>query len=151
MSATTNSAIVHRWFAEFNQGNLAAADEIYAPDYVLHDSDAPADLPPGPLGVKQFITPLLTAFPDAHRTIEDIVCEGDKVVTRFTVCGTHRGEFQGLAPTGKSFAVAGISILRFMNGQIAEEWEVFAALGLLQQLGAFPAPTPAQLGQLGDI
>ena len=139
MSTEKNKTLARRWFAEFNRGNLAAADEIYAPTYVLHDPASPPDLVPGPAGVKQFLSSMLLAFPDAQGTIEDMISEGDKVVFRYTLRGVHQGEFKGMAATGKPFMISGISILRFAGGQIAEEWEIFDTLGLLQQLGAVPA------------
>ncbi len=88
--AEQNKALVRRWFAELNTGNLAAADDLYAANYVLHDPGAPPDLPPGPAGVKQFLAPFGTAFPDMQGTIEDMVAEGDKVVIRFTVLLPYR-------------------------------------------------------------
>lgn len=151
MSSATNLAVTRRWFAELNRGNLAAADEIYAPGYVLHDPSAPVDLPPGPTGVKQFLAPFLTAFPDAQGMLEDLLSDGDKVVVRFTVRGTHQGLFAGLTPTGKPFVLQGISILRFVDSQIAEEWEILDGLGLFQQLGAFPMPVEPQHGNIADI
>jgi steroid delta-isomerase-like uncharacterized protein len=138
MSTETNKTLARRWFAEFNRGNLAAADEIYAPDYVLHDPASPPDVAPGPVGVKQFLSLFLTAFPDTQGTIEDLIAEGSTLVIRFTLRGTHQGEFQGITPMGKPFTISGISIIRCAGGQFVEEWEIFDSLGLLQQLGAVP-------------
>jgi steroid delta-isomerase-like uncharacterized protein len=140
MSTEENKAITRRWFAELNKGNLAAADEIYAAHYILHDPNNPPDLPPGPEGVKQFLAPFLTAFPDTQGTIEDLVAEGDKVAVRYTIRGTHQGEFQGIAPTGKQVTMTGTGIIRFAGGQMVEEWQNDDVLGLLQQIGAIPAP-----------
>jgi predicted ester cyclase len=82
-------------------------------------------------------------FPDIRVTIEDQLGEGDQVVTRMTFYGTQRGEFQGLPPTGKSVTFTGINIARIEGGKIAELWSEFDALGVLQQLGAIPAPAAA--------
>ena len=80
------------------------------------------------------------AFPDLHHTVEDQVAEGDTVVTRMTLRGTHHGEFRGIAPTGKPIVVSLIGIDRFENGKFAEQWSQLDTLGLLQQLGVIPAP-----------
>ena len=80
-----------------------------------------------------------TAFPDLELTTEDIVAEGDKVAIRNTWRGTHQGSFHGLPPTGKRVAFTGTDIIRFVDGRIAEQWADLDALGLMQQLGAFPA------------
>ena len=84
-----------------------------------------------------------TAFPDLRLTIEAQVSEGDLVVTRWKASGTHQGELFGIAPTGKQATVTGISLTRVSGGKIAEDWTNWDTLGLLQQLGAVPAPTTA--------
>jgi predicted ester cyclase len=75
--------------------------------------------------------------------IEDLIAEGDKVVNRATYSGTHRAEFQGIAATGKRFTIDGINVSRVANGQVVEDWTVLDMLGMLQQLGAMPAPASA--------
>jgi steroid delta-isomerase-like uncharacterized protein len=122
----------------FNQGNLALADELYAPDYVDHS--APPGFPPGVAGFKQQVAMYRAAFPDVHVTIEDQVAEGDKVVTRWTGRGTHQGELMGIAPTHKAVTVTGIAIDRIVAGKIVEHWENFDQLGMLVQLGVVPPP-----------
>jgi len=86
---------------------------------------------------------LLTTFPDLHVSIEDVIGEGDRVVVRFTLRGTHQGELMGIAPTGKQVAMTGISIIRVANGKFLEEWANTDWLGLLQQLGVISAPGQA--------
>jgi steroid delta-isomerase-like uncharacterized protein len=81
---------------------------------------------------------LRAAFPDGRVTIEDMIAEGDKVVTRYNSRGTHKGDFMGIPATGKKVAVTGIVISRIAKGKIAEEWEEFDALGFMVQLGAIP-------------
>ncbi len=81
-----------------------------------------------------------SAFPDLRLTIEDQIAEGDKVITRVTFRGTHRGEFRGIAPTGKQVEYSGIAIDRIANGKIVEMWHLSDGLGLLQQIGAAPSP-----------
>lgn len=126
----------------FNKGNLAVADKAYAASYVGYDPSSPEPLR-GPEGVKQDISKYRSAFPDLYFTIEDLIGEGDRVVSRFRVTGTHKGELMGIPPTGKRAEVTGISIVRFAGGKIAEEWSNWDALGLMQQLGVVPAPGEA--------
>ena len=134
MSAEQNKAIARRFIEEvWNNQNLAAVDELYAPNAVEH-----RDLPPFDLdreSAKQYTAPLFSAFPDVHVTIEDMVAEGDTVVTRWIAHGTHQGELMGITPTGKTIAVMGISIGRHdANGQLVESWTTWDRLSMLQQL-----------------
>jgi predicted ester cyclase len=76
------------------------------------------------------------AFPDFHTTVEDQIAEGDRVVTRWRMNGTHGGEFRGIAPTGAELEVTGIGIFRFSEGKVVESWDNFDQLGMMQQLGA---------------
>jgi predicted ester cyclase len=82
---------------------------------------------------------MLTAFPDLHIMVEDMIAEGDKVVVRMTMHGTQRGAFGSIPPTGKQVMVSTIDIVRIVGGQIAEEWGIDDRLGMLQQLGLVPA------------
>ena len=122
-----------------NPGNVDAVDEIYAPDYVLHDPSMPEDVH-GVEGIREFYETVFNAFPDTELSIEELIAEGDKVVTRWTSRGTHQGEFMGLPPSGKRVEVAGVTISRIEGGKIVEDWEFTDALGMMQQLGAIPAP-----------
>jgi predicted ester cyclase len=118
MSAEENRAVVRRKFEEiFNQGgNLDAAEEIYAPDYVGHEANF-GDVH-GAEGAKQFAADFRQAFPDLQATIEDQVAEGDKVVTRFRNRGTHQGESKDLGPpTGNRIEITGITIERSVEGR----------------------------------
>jgi steroid delta-isomerase-like uncharacterized protein len=139
MSVEENKAVVRREFEEiFNhRGNLDAAEEIYAPNYVGHEP-AFGDIQ-GVESAKQFAASYRQAFPDLQSTIEDQVAEGDKVVTRFTSRGTHQGESEDFGPpTGNRIEVTGITFEQFADGKIVEDWTNFDALGLLQQLGLVP-------------
>ncbi len=134
-----NRAVVRREFEEmFSQGgNLDAAEQIYAPDYIGHEPTS-GDIQ-GVEGAKQFAAAYRQAFPDLQTTIEDQIAEGDKVVTRFRSRGTHQGETEDLGPaTGNRIEVTGITIERFSEGKIVEDWTNFDALGLMQQLGLLP-------------
>jgi steroid delta-isomerase-like uncharacterized protein len=117
------------------------ADHL-ADDFVEHET-APG-LEPTKDGVKQFFSMYVAAFPDLRFDAEDLLASGDKVVGRFRATGTHEGDFMGIPPTGKAVDVQGIDIIRFADDGLAlEHWGVFDALGMMQQLGAMPAPAPA--------
>lgn len=118
---------------------MDAADEIYAPDYIGHDANFPEDIR-GVGAAKQIAATYRSAFPDSEFTVEDQIAEGDKVATRLTVRGTHQGELEGIAPTGKRVEIKGIVISRIAEGKIAEAWSVFDILGMMQQIGAIPSP-----------
>ena len=83
---------------------------------------------------------LRAAFPDLQYTVEDQIAEGDKVVTRYTASGTHRGELMSIVPTGSRVEITGISITRIEDGKIEEIWENYDALGMMRQLGVIPSP-----------
>lgn len=138
MSAKENTALVRRFIEEiFNQGNLEVAAEILAPDYLHHDPTTNT-FGSGIEGFKQMISFYRHAFPDLQITLEDQVTSEDKVVDRWTGQGTHQGEFMGMAPTGKKVRATGISIHHITDGKIAETWNNYDALGMLQQLGVVP-------------
>ncbi len=133
-----NKTIARKVFEEVqSQGNLALVDELVAGDYVGH---TPLKEIHGPEGTKQFFSMLREAFPDMQVTVEDQIAEGDKVVTRWTCRGTHKGEFQGMPPTGKQMTMTGITIFRIADGKLVEGWTNPDLLGLMQQLGVVPVP-----------
>jgi len=138
MSAN-NKALVHRWFEEvWNQGREATIDELFAPDGVtrgLGESDAEVR---GPEQFKIFFFNLRNSFPDMHITIEDAIAEGDKVVVRTTIAGTHLGDGIGVPVTGRRIRIAGIFIIRVANGKLIEAWNSWDQLGMLRQIGAVP-------------
>jgi steroid delta-isomerase-like uncharacterized protein len=130
MSAEANKVIVRRlWDEVWNRGDLAVADAIFDEAYAGHE--------------KAFVSLIRAAFPDSHHAIEDLIAEGDRVVTRFIWSGTHHGEFEGIPPTGRRISVGGIWIHRLEDGRIVEgrDWGQVDWLGLLRQLGALPDPT----------
>lgn len=139
MSAEQNKSIVHRWVeGGWNGGNLALVDELYTTDYMIHDPQTP-DFPGGQTAFKQFVTNLRTGFPDIHVTIEDVIAEGDQVVWRWHITGTHDGNLMGIPPTGRPISITGIVISRFANGKWAEDYVNWDTLGMLQQIGVVPA------------
>jgi len=134
-----NKAIARRVFEEvWDRGNLAIADELVAADLVDHS--APPGMPAGREGFKQLVMMYRTAFPDVVMMVEDQVAEGDRVVTRWSGHGTHRGELMGIPPTGRQARVTGIGIDRIAGGKIVESWSNFDQFGMLQQLGVVPGP-----------
>ena len=143
MSAEENKAIIRRIPEEvINTGNLDRVDEVIAADYVDH-FPLPPGFPSGLEGFKLFWRMVLSAFPDLRYTVDDVIADGDKVVVRVTSRATHQGEFQGIPPTGRQVTWTEIHIGRLANGKLVEHWASVDQLGLLQQLGAIPAPATA--------
>ncbi len=133
-----NKAIVRRLFEElWNKGNLSLADQLFTPNYIHHDSSSP-DFGRGPESERKRATLYRTAFPDLRLTIEDLIAEGDTVMARWSCHGTHKGDLNGMAPTGKQFTISGVTIARLLNGKLAEGYVNWDALGLMQQLGVVP-------------
>ncbi len=142
MGADGNKAIVRRFVEEVqNGGNLAVLDELTAPGYVNHT--APPGVPADREGLKQLTAMFRRAFPDGRMAIEDLVAEGDRVVTRKTFRGTHGGELMGIPPTGRAVAIQLIDIVRLADGKAVESWSAADDLGMLQQLGALAPRAPA--------
>lgn len=140
MTTVESKSLVVRFVDEFwSNGNLAAVDELMTPDVVIHQPEVG-----GIAGFKAFNVALRQAFPDWYSTPEELVADGDMVVERWTGRGTHRGEFQGISPTGARVAVPGVVFYRIRDGKIAEFRGSFDMLSLLQQLGAIPATAPAK-------
>ncbi len=143
MSTDENKAVVRRWFAEVvSRGDMKSLDAICAvchPQFeMVRGVVEPA--PQGIPGLKGLVTSLRTAFPDLNATVEEQVAEGDKVVSRVTMKGTHKGEFNGMPATGRSFSIAGVSIWEVRGGQLISEWVSWDSMGMMQQLGVVPAP-----------
>jgi len=133
-----NKALVRRWYDEvLNGANLAAADDIVAADFAINGQSI------GREGIKQAAAWVRSVFPDLHVTIQDVVAEGDRVVTRFIGRAHQHGEFLGVPPTGKSVTLAGVHVDRVAEGRIAERWETVDLLALLRQLGASVVPASA--------
>jgi steroid delta-isomerase-like uncharacterized protein len=140
MSAEENKAIARRGYEAINQNNLDALDEVVAPDITDHDP-APGQAP-GLEGVKQWFSSMHTAFPDFRMNVEDMIAEGDKVVARVRLSGTHQGESMGIDPAGNRVTITGIDILRInADGKIMERWGNFDDLGMMQQLGVMEPPS----------
>jgi steroid delta-isomerase-like uncharacterized protein len=132
-----NKDVLRRFYEEFwCNGNVAAAEELVADDYVDHQP-VPG-LPEGKAGFQQLVQIWRTGFPDMIEVIDDLIAEGDKVVGRFTFHGTHTGTFLGIAPTGLKVSMTGIDVVRIRDGKITEFWYAEQLHDLLRQLGALP-------------
>ena len=133
----TNKATFQRLHDAVNSGDLAVIsrtiDEIVEPDALFH-TPVPSDVT-GVAALKHVWTVLLRAYPDIRVAVQDMIVEGDKVVSRNTVAGTHQGEYRGLPATGKSVTYNEIFIGRFAGGRIVEIWGVVDVLAQLRQLG----------------
>jgi predicted ester cyclase len=139
MSIKENKEFIRRFYAviekEFEQAK-SGKDEWHSPEFIYHG-------PRGTLNYKdymQLMDKVAASFPDFKFTVDDIIAEGDKVVARFSVSGTHKGPFMGVAPTGRKVKWDGINIYRVSGGKIVESWAINDNLGVMQQIGAIPAP-----------
>jgi steroid delta-isomerase-like uncharacterized protein len=136
MSGEENKALVCRFVEEFwNQGNTAAADELMTADAMIV---LPGSGQVSKESFKAFATTLRGAFPDWYSTLEEMIAEDDRVGERWTGRGTHQGEFQGIAPTGRQVTVPGFVFYRITSGKIAEFRGLFDGLSMLHQLSALP-------------
>ncbi len=132
-----NKAIVRRFVEEVqNQGNLVVVDELVAPSFVNHTP--PPGVPPDREGLKYLTHMFRAAFPNGAMTIEDMLAEGDRVVTRKTFRGTHTEDLMGIPSTGKQVTIELIDIVHLAHGKVIESWSAADNLGMLQQLGVIP-------------
>jgi predicted ester cyclase len=139
MSTKEIKALCRHFIEEFSKGKAAAMavlEETNATNAVYH-SGTGEDIR-GLKDIKQFFSNFLSAFPDAHGTLDDIVVEGDKVAQRWTLTATHKGEFMGIPPTNRKITIWAVEIDRVAGGKFVEIWERFDTLGFMQQLGVVP-------------
>ncbi len=133
---------MRRLYELISAGDIDGFGEHVADGFVEHE-ELPG-LEPSKEGVKQMFRMYRTAFPDLRMEAEDVLVSGDKVVARARATGTHQGEFMGMPATGRRVDVQLIDIIRFGDDGLAlEHWGVLDALGMMQQLGAIPAPAAA--------
>jgi len=136
MSTDENKALARRSWEIVNQRNPDLIEEFYPPDFVWHEPDRDVQ---GYEQAKQFVSSFFEAFPDINISVEDVITEGDQAVSRYTIRGTHQGQTEDFGPpTGKQVELRGITIHRFEDGKIVEEWEAYDNLSMLQQLGLAP-------------
>ena len=143
MSIEENKAIVRRFFEELlSTDNFAVADELLSPDFRFYFAGGPVatDLE----SYREFLVARRTAFPDRRFVVEDMIAEGDKVSARFTMHGTHKGELQGIAPSGREVKMTGIDMIRLEEGKMVEDRVEVDQLGMMRQLGVIAAQQPAE-------
>jgi len=137
MSAEENKAIQRRIYEAYSQGDLAALDELIAPDNISHAEPIPGQ-EPGLEGLKKVLTMFRSAFPDITMTPDVMIAEGDKVATHVVTQGTNTGEFMGNPPTGKEIKMESFDINRFADGKLVEHWGHVDVAKMMQQLGVAP-------------
>lgn len=136
MSRADNIAAQEHLAQNINAGNIDEAMQAFAEDALDHDP-APGQ-GPGRDGFKTFFTQLTAAFPDAHIEPAQLVADDEHVAIAYTLTGTHRGDFNGVPPTGKAIEIRGMQIGRFEDGKIVERWGSSDELGIVKQLGLDP-------------
>lgn len=130
--------VVGRVYAAVSSGDFETLSGLMADDVVEHE-EIPG-LEPNKEGVLAFFRGMRQSFPDVSMTVEDMIAEGEKVAVRFTLSGTHRGEFMGMPATGNEITVPGIDFFRVRDGQIAEHWGVSDMAAMMEQLGGGTGP-----------
>jgi len=123
----------------FSQGNVDVIDELLADDFVEHE-ELPPGIPQGKGAPKAFTTMFRSAFPDFRMTIEEMLQDGNKVISRVRVSGTHKGEFMGIPPTDNKFDIAAIDIVEFRDDKAIGHWGVMDTAGMMEQLGVGGPP-----------
>ncbi len=122
----------------FQAGRLDIADEIVAPGFVIHAPGYPPEWTEGPEGTKQLAAAIIEGIPDRRIAHHETIAEGDLVMVRWSMTGTHGGELMGVPATGRPIAVTGFDLFRVEKGKLAELWQNWDQLGLMQQIGAVP-------------
>lgn len=139
--AAANKALVRRFYKEvYVDWNMALVDEVVSPRFTSHDW--PAGGPTGPQGFRDYYAAIRSAVPDARYEVDDLIAEGDRVVVRWRLLGTHEGSFQGIAPTGRAITLKGIAIYRVEEGRLMERWVVADLHGLLEEIRGASPPRP---------
>ena len=141
-SAAQNEALIRQVLELINGRKLDEAFELYADDYIYH----------GPGGqelrgrgeIRGLWETFLAGFPDLTSTVDDVITQGDKLVLRWTVQGTHTGEFLGTPPTNKKIILPVTEIFRIADGQLVEAWDQYDRMHLMQQIGAIPESAPVE-------
>jgi steroid delta-isomerase-like uncharacterized protein len=131
--AAANREILRRFYREvYVDWNMALVDAVVSPRFTSHDW--PEDGPTGPRAFRQYYSALRSAVPDAHYEVDDLIAEGDRVVVRWRLLGTHEGEFRGIPASGRAITLRGIAIYRVEDGELMERWVVSDLHGLLEEI-----------------
>jgi len=142
--ATANKQLVRRFYTEvYGDWNMALVDEVVSPRFISHDW--PQAGPIGPQGFMLFYAAIRTALPDARYEVDDIISEGDKVVVRWRLLGTHLGDFRRIAPSGRAIELEGIAIYRVAGGKLMERWVVTDLYGVLEEIREFSSDNAREL------
>ena len=134
MNHEANKNLIRRYVATWNSGDLEALSQFWAPEMRHHTRSRSHDFE----GVRKIVTDFGEAFPDLHFELEDIVAEGDRVVTRMRATGTHTSDYMGVPASGRSIDCQVMGIARIENGKMAEHWGVTDELAIMQQIGLVP-------------
>jgi steroid delta-isomerase-like uncharacterized protein len=136
-----NKQVVRQFFEAADRQDIEGMEQLVSStNYLFH---FPGMSPMDWNTHKQFFTAFTSSFPDLHHEIVDLVAEGDKVAVRFNVTGTHKGELQGIPPTGKKVSFIAMDFITLIDNKIAEDWLSVDMMGLMQQIGAIPADAHA--------
>jgi steroid delta-isomerase-like uncharacterized protein len=131
-----NKELLRRFYKEvYVDWNMALVDDVVSPQFMSHDW--PQSGPTGPRAFRDYYAAIRSAVPDARYEVDDLIAEGDRVVVRWRLLGTHKGNFRGIAPSGRAITLKGIAIYRVQGGQLLERWVVSDLHGLLEEIGAF--------------
>jgi steroid delta-isomerase-like uncharacterized protein len=140
MGVQENKQAVRDALDRFNAGDLAGYMALYDDSAVTYGfAPEPLDL----AGLRQFYEMIMSAFPGGQSTPEDLIAEDDKVVVRYTFRGAHQGDLMGVPASGNDVTMMGTTVLRFVDGRAVERWQSADLFGLMQQIGAIPAPAAA--------
>ena len=138
MSLESNKQLCRDYFKAFLAGDTAWMERHIAADFVRHDPGLPFEVR-GPAGVKQLHDVLMPAFPDMQLPLQDFVAEGEKVLVRLRVQGTHTGPFGDLAATGRTVDIAVLDLFQIRDGVLVEHWALLDNLSMMKQLGVIAA------------
>jgi predicted ester cyclase len=141
-TTTANKALLRRFYKDvYVEWNMALVDEVVSPQFTSHDWPDGAT---GPLAFRKYYAAIRSAVPDARYEVDDLIAEGDRVVVRWRLLGTHSGDFRGIAPTGRAITLRGIAIYRLDAGKLMERWVVSDLHGLLEELRESSPPLSAR-------
>jgi predicted ester cyclase len=133
-----NKGLLRRFYKEvYVDWNMAMVDEVVSPQFISHDW--PQSGPTGPRAFCDYYAAIRAAVPDARYEVDDLIAEGDRVVVRWRLLGTHKGNFRGIAPSGRAITLNGIAIYRVQGGRLMERWVVSDLHGLREEIGASAA------------
>jgi predicted ester cyclase len=131
--ASANKELVRNFYKSvFGEWNFALVDEVVSPQFTSHDW--PEDGPKGPQTFKDYYSEMRFALPDGRYEVDDLIAESDKVVVRWRLLGTHKGDFRGMAPTGQKIVLKGVAIYRLEQGKLMERWVVSDLYGALEEI-----------------